>query len=132
VWPAGTKRYAFPNGVTFAVDHAGRYCQTTFPDGAYVPAAPEPGDEQARLAADLGYPSVWPLVWGHEFLHGWQALPGVSRVLWDVAHGRPGDTPEHWDEEGRVLELQRAVCAGRVGAELAAVLAGLSETEVQS
>jgi hypothetical protein len=130
VWPAGTKRHAFPNGVTFAVDHAGRYCETAFPDGSRVPAAPEAGDRQAKLAAELGYPGVWPLIWHHEFLHGWQALPGVSRVLWDVAHGRPGDTAAHWDEEGRVLDLQRAVCAGRADAALAAALAGLAETEV--
>lgn len=119
--------HAFPGGIRFEVDHAARYCQTTFPDGSFVPATPMPdGSEQARTAAELGYPGVWAMVWHHEFCHSFLAQPGVSRVLWDVAHGiEAGD--EHWPEEGRVLALQREIAAGRAGADLAAALARLED-----
>lgn len=52
------------------VDDRAQWLQTVFPNGAKLPARPEPGPGYAALADRLGYRGdLWRCCWEHEVFH---------------------------------------------------------------
>jgi hypothetical protein len=97
------------------IDAVSEYVETTFYDGAKVPACPHRRNDYRRTAFDLGYGSdVARLNAEHDPVHTWLAhrmgLP-YSPVLWAVAHDAL-----HLDDYGReedlVLAFQRCLNTG--------------------
>lgn len=96
------------------------YCETRFRDETFAPAAPQhTSDAYRETALALGYSDdlagLRLMSFEHEALHtvlaeaeGWL----YSRVLWDVAHGKPDDGT-HAEEEHTVLSVQRLLCGLR-------------------
>lgn len=79
---------------------------TRFRDGTTVVAAPVP-ERDDPLAFELGYESAWAMCAEHDLTHVRLAEPGVSYVLWSVAHGDPLDPVRSGREEDLVLKSQK-------------------------
>lgn len=101
-----------PDGARFEVWHGRHFCATVYADGTAVPARPHDTPEYRATADALGYTGPragWAMCVFHELTHSLLAAPAPSPVLWALAHGEPADGPEHYAEEGRVLDAQRAL-----------------------
>ncbi len=89
-------------------------CATTLPDGREVPAAPEPTEDYAARARELGYgDDTMAMCREHEWLHVHLArllLKGASPALLAAA-GDDVDAALVGYEEAAVLAVQRFWCA---------------------
>jgi hypothetical protein len=83
-----------------------RYCETVFPDGTKVPAAPQDTDEYRAKSAAMGYGDPFDMCVHHEFLHtsiceaaGLEYSPALRAVAL-------GLNERHDAEEDMVMEFQ--------------------------
>lgn len=101
----------------FAFDAEKGYCQTTFADGAVVPAVPHDTDEYRERAQYLGYgEDTMRMCFDHELLHTLIAEArglDYSPVLRYVADGHGMTEAEIGEEEARVLTFQRFLMRSR-------------------
>lgn len=98
------------------IDDEAHTVTTTFGDDVQLVAANR--DDQADLAAELGYGSVWGMNAEHDLTHtilAYRLLNTHSPTLWAVAHGEEIDPELRAAEEALVLAAQRFVNLYRKG-----------------
>jgi hypothetical protein len=86
-----------------------RKCITRFHDGTEAHAIPHDTDEYRWHAAEKSTGDIDLYCWQHDIAHVIVGMMhgGVSRVLWDIAHGGAADSDECRAEEAEAQELQR-------------------------
>lgn len=118
-----------------------RYLETSFVDGAKVPAAPQDDVEQHATAIRLGYKTdLYRMVREHELMHHAIAeLRGqsYSRTLWSVAHPHHPENAsiaEQHEEEAIILAVQLYLNTGAVSREMLALVeeTGLTIEQIEA
>lgn len=86
-----------------------RMCVTEFADGTQAHACPHETAEYRKHATEKSNGDIDIYCWQHDCFHVIYGLlnGGVSKVLWNLAHGLPTDTEECQTEEREVQEMQR-------------------------